>query len=345
MPSIINIQKLEIDGSADAVTLPVSDSVEVYSVAPDTGSTVTLTGNVSYNPTGSPTPDGTRYTFEYAGGVTLDGNTLNFFGYSMNAAEALAKYIITATYLNGGYEVKLAFSANDGSATINGSEIQAGTIPASALPSAGVPLVDIANAAGEGRYIMSNSSNVRVDLDGSGNAQFPMGDGTGVNMVSMSGGGSMTNTGLFTLATGSVQTSALAFTISSPIITNLTIPTADVLTLFATPIQIVAAQGANVIIAVENAFAYMDYNSISYTGGTALELLCQGAVERQFADLSFLGLDNATGSHFVRETSNVALSDTQLIKNAPLMLQVPGAPPTAGNSDIKISVQYRLITF
>ena len=89
----------------------------------------------------------------------------------------------------------------------------------------------------------------------------------------------------------------------------------------------------------------MDYNSISYTGGTALELLCQGAVERQFADLSFLGLDNATGSHFVRETSNVALSDTQLIKNAPLMLQVPGAPPTAGNSDIKISVQYRLITF
>ena len=124
--------------------------------------------------------------------------------------------------------------------------------------------------------------------------------------------------------------------------TSLTIATADVLTLNATPIEIVAAPGAGYAIEVLSASMKVVFNSVAYATNTALELTSSGADIKQFdgdllgATVSKIGLINRD----YRPTSG----QTQIIENAALNVSVDTGNPTAGDSDIKVYVTYRIIT-
>jgi len=124
---------------------------------------------------------------------------------------------------------------------------------------------------------------------------------------------------------------------------TLTIATADVLQLNSTPLTIVAAQGAGTAIEVISASLQIDFNTTAYATNTTITLISSGATDPQ-ADNSIDATVARIGRFRNRHTSGASATATQLIENADLLVTVETGDPTAGDSDITVSVLYRVIT-
>ena len=122
---------------------------------------------------------------------------------------------------------------------------------------------------------------------------------------------------------------------------SLTIASADVLTLNTTPLTIVGAV-AGYAIEVVSASVKIDNPSAPYATNVGLELICNGATERQAVSNTALNA-SVTSVRRLGLDSTVAAADTQLIANADLLVQVPTGDPTGGDADITVFVNYRLI--
>jgi len=122
---------------------------------------------------------------------------------------------------------------------------------------------------------------------------------------------------------------------------SLTIASADVLTLNTTPLTIVGAV-AGYAIEVVSASVKIDNPSAAYATNVGLELICSGATERQAVSNTALNA-SVTSVRRLAIDSTFAATDTQLIANADLLVQVPTGDPTAGDADITVFVNYRLI--
>jgi len=126
--------------------------------------------------------------------------------------------------------------------------------------------------------------------------------------------------------------------------TSLVIPTASVLTLFATPLELVEAPGAGYAIEVLSAVYSITFNSIAYATNTKL------LIYTDTSTLEALECPNAllsTASQIIPfgfAASGFGTATTVLIDNKSLKVKVETGNPTAGNSDIKIYVHYRIIT-
>lgn len=341
MPRIINPNAYTITAGGATVLLPVTDPTDLYQILPDSGA-VTLVANQTFGPTGTPL-EGMRYELEYGGGVTLDGNTLDIFGFIFSPNEALAKYIITATFTNGAFEVKLAYSANNGSATVDGANIQSGTIPGSALLSGDTPLTSIVPLSGEGIQLKSNALGVLIEHDATQAGEITIGDGTTVNPRFMSGAILMDSSGVTTLQSGVVTPENLSFTVDGSLVARLLIPASEVLTLFTIPITIVTAV-AGAYIEVTSASAYHAFDTLAYTVNTEINLITQGANRRQFFNDEILLSTATTGLPFVEDITALSATDEVFRVNEPLQLTLTTGNSATGNSDVLVSVQYRLVT-
>ncbi len=122
---------------------------------------------------------------------------------------------------------------------------------------------------------------------------------------------------------------------------SLTIASADVLTLNTTPLTIVGAV-AGYAIEVVSASVKIDNPGAPYATNVGIELICNGATERQAASLSALNA-SVTSVRRLAIDSTFSATDTQLIANADLLVQVPTGDPTGGDADITVFVNYRLI--
>lgn len=125
---------------------------------------------------------------------------------------------------------------------------------------------------------------------------------------------------------------------------SLTIPTASVLTLNATPIEIIAAPGSGKMIRVISAEYKLTYNSIAYATNTTLQLKTSGASVVQVESTSSALAATVTQSAALFGTGTPSVGQTQLLENAGVNVMVATGNPTAGNSDIKVFVFYRIIT-
>lgn len=127
-------------------------------------------------------------------------------------------------------------------------------------------------------------------------------------------------------------------------IAELEIATADVLTLNGTPLEIVAAPGAGKVIEVISASRKLTFNSIVYATNTRLALIHDTATD-VLVEWGNAGL-NASVTNILQGAINLATAatDTQLIENKAVMVTVEIGEATAGNSDIKVYVVYRIIT-
>ena len=119
----------------------------------------------------------------------------------------------------------------------------------------------------------------------------------------------------------------------------MTIASADVLTLNSTPITIVGAV-AGYAIEVISASRKLDFNTTPYATNTDLILITSGATSFQVKGK--INSSVSTTLSMGKSTPGLATS-TQLIANADLLVQVPTGDPTAGDSDITVFVNYRLI--
>ena len=121
---------------------------------------------------------------------------------------------------------------------------------------------------------------------------------------------------------------------------ELTIASADVLTLNSTPLIIVSAV-SGYSIEVISASVKIDFGTTAYATNTFIQLLTNGATTAQYGT----GILNATVATTKKlpEISTTTATTTQLIANADLQVSVKTGNPTAGDSDITIFVNYRLI--
>ena len=124
---------------------------------------------------------------------------------------------------------------------------------------------------------------------------------------------------------------------------SLSIPTAQVLTLNATQLDIVAAPGAGYAIEVVAASFYSAFVSAAYATNTTMQLINDTATTAQFDVLINYTVTNHRKFGTVALTAGGAAA-TQIISNKSLKLKVATGNPTAGNSDIKVYVLYRIIT-
>jgi hypothetical protein len=160
--------------------------------------------------------------------------------------------------------------------------------------------------------------------------------GTVPTAVAISGDATLSSTGVL-----SITNNGIIKTLS------VTIPTASVLTLFATPVTIIPAQGAGTYIEVISATMQMTFGGagVAYATNGVMRLLTTGAVIGQCSWTANGGLFGTTTRMVsATMTTPTLVGDTQLIANTAVVCQVDTGNPTAGNSNIVIKVCYRVIS-
>ncbi len=123
---------------------------------------------------------------------------------------------------------------------------------------------------------------------------------------------------------------------------TVTIPTAEVLTLSTTPVEIVAAQGAGTAIEVISAVVKLDFNSAAYTTQNEIRLITTGATV-QHCDVEILDATVTTTRKLV-VIEATGTTDTQIIENAALLVKSYAGDPFVGDSDIQVWVYYRILS-
>jgi hypothetical protein len=115
---------------------------------------------------------------------------------------------------------------------------------------------------------------------------------------------------------------------------EVTIPTASVLTANGTPVELVAAAGATKGIVLMGLTMSIDYNSVPYATNTTI-LIRRGATTL----VSVSGFLNASADAI----NNQGAISGAVVLNANLNFMVDVGNPTAGNSDVKVKVFYKIV--
>ena len=120
---------------------------------------------------------------------------------------------------------------------------------------------------------------------------------------------------------------------------ELTIASADVLTLNSAPLTIVSAVPGYAIEVVSASFK-LDFNSVAYATNTVLLLKTSGASQPQVKWPQFI---LSSSSNMLAKSIESSNTSSDMIENADLQVSVSSGNPTAGDSDITVYVNYRLI--
>jgi hypothetical protein len=120
---------------------------------------------------------------------------------------------------------------------------------------------------------------------------------------------------------------------------KVVIPTAQVLTLNTTPVQLVAAPPAGYAIDLLSGVFKISFNSVAYATNTDLQIRSVGSTTKITNDVSIL----TAIANSIQKLTIVPSSD-QYLENAGLEVRVDAGDPTAGDSDITVYVTYRIIT-
>lgn len=129
---------------------------------------------------------------------------------------------------------------------------------------------------------------------------------------------------------------------------NVTVTSAELLALFTTPKQIVAAPGANLAIALEGVVAYKAAGT-AYDGiaaGEDLSISYTDAAGLAVAGIEATGfLDQATAQtrHAPAYRAASGISSVTPAANAALVMHMLVGNIATGNSDLKLRVYYRVI--
>lgn len=342
MPEQLKVFPYTMLAGGATKTFDVKEKFQIYQLIPD-GGAITLLGNLTIDAVGTPT-EGMKYTFEYGGSVTAGAFSVTIFSKVLSTKEALAEYTITCFYTNAAWEVKLLQSSNNGSnPSVDGSTIQDGTIASASMDSSGVALTSIEDAPGQGYMITSDATNAPQYVDFSSTGVFPIGDGTDVLPVLMSGDATMDSLGAVSIANNAITTQMLNFGLSGVILeATLTLTEAQILALNTTPIQIIPAPSATEYIAILEATAEIEtYAGSPYNTNLTLGLVNTTAGESMRQEVNLLGSTATKMNGFVLNAGGSG-TFTQTIKGEAVLVRVRNADPlTAGTgSSIIVRVSY-----
>jgi hypothetical protein len=125
---------------------------------------------------------------------------------------------------------------------------------------------------------------------------------------------------------------------------EVTITSAELLALNATPKTLVAAPGAGLAIVPIDVQLFLDYNSAAYAGiaaGENLEVRATNGSGQLFATVESDGLLDATADQY-RHIYPLAAAASTPVANAALIMCLASGEVTTGNSPIKVRTRYRV---
>jgi hypothetical protein len=126
--------------------------------------------------------------------------------------------------------------------------------------------------------------------------------------------------------------------------TTVTIPSADVLTMNTTPVELIPSAGdGKAIICFDTTTLTSLFGTTAYATNTDVEVYTKDSTDVQ---LFFSGgINNNGADKTMRGSVQTAsgASDLQIIANKPIMASVKTGNPTAGDGDIVFNLQYIII--
>ena len=123
-------------------------------------------------------------------------------------------------------------------------------------------------------------------------------------------------------------------------VVTTTITTAEVLALNATPIELVAAPAAWSYIVVDRVTASIDYVAAAYATNTTLEVRYWTATTKATADIASLlavTADTVQSVWGIEAELSLPIADN-------IEINVATGNPITGDSDVKITVEYRVLS-
>ena len=120
-------------------------------------------------------------------------------------------------------------------------------------------------------------------------------------------------------------------------VAKVTLTSAQVQALVTTPITLVEAPGAGMIVSVLSATCYIDYNSVAYTTGADILIEYGTATIVTFDGVLALTADT------VMVASPAGSAVVAAVANAAVVITADDVPG-AGNSPVTVSVVYTLIS-
>ena len=340
-----------ITSAGGGITFDVGNpTISYYNIHTD-GVTVTLVNNMTFSPNGVP-KENEQFELHFTGNVELDGFDLEFFGLQLTEAQALASYIIRATYTNCVWNVKLELSQTlGGFPSVSGASIQADSIDGgNSLIQYSTNLDRIQQLTDRGYILRSITGGTLSDIQANSAGYFVMGDGVDVVSQPITGAITVDGTGTATIPDGSIGPEKLTSPLSGDLIARVVLTSAQVLTLNSVPIEVIPAPGAGFQIEVTRASAKIKtYGGATYTTNTRLYLRSNGALFPQMAmdtGSSILDSTNARAIRFEPTSVTVGypgVAESSLIEGASLQAFVPVGEPQVGTSDVELYIQYSLV--
>lgn len=120
-------------------------------------------------------------------------------------------------------------------------------------------------------------------------------------------------------------------------VAKVTLTSAQVQALVTTPITLVPAPGAGMIVSILSATCYLDYNSVAYTTGADILIEYGTATVVTFDGVLALTADS------VMVASQSGSAVVASFSNAPVLITADDVPAD-GNSPVTVSVVYTLIS-
>ena len=126
---------------------------------------------------------------------------------------------------------------------------------------------------------------------------------------------------------------------------DVTIPSAQVLTLATTPVTLVSAPGAGLKIVPISIQASIDFNSVAYTVADEVDIYAGGNKPCFILPNEFLYSTVSKTVNAALLATNITATDTQYVANQPLTIwaEAGGSDPLSGDSNIRIQGLYRII--
>ena len=126
------------------------------------------------------------------------------------------------------------------------------------------------------------------------------------------------------------------------LVATVSLSSAQILALNTTPIQLVAAPGANKMIVVSVVAFYYDHNTTAYATNTTLHLRYASAASSGITLGNFI---TQTQDVIATQTGNLFTSAPNAFINQALNITVDTGNPTAGDGTLVVKVYYRIVDF